>query len=334
MGEFEKRIGLNLPLEELSKQVCQEYDLGELIDNQLIEIGYEDYNFILTTHRGKFVVKVFSNERTNQDALELAKRASVAYENGVSSPKIYKTKDEKLLSFISLDNIEFRVLVMDYINGKDFFSLKESPNENELELIASELAKLNNINYHPNFIYDKWAIVNFIKEYEKNIELVEEEDRPLIEKAFNAFKSCNFSRLQYGFVHGDIIETNVIKDNTGKLYFIDFSVSNYLPRIVDLAVTICDLCLDLDDVANSKTRAELFVKAYEEYSPLSQYEKDCLRKFIVCHQAITILETMREKKIENNQTDENEIFLQKGKQGLRIVLNDSSIKKLIFNNFL
>lgn len=329
MGEFEKRIGLNLPLEELSKQVCQEYDLGELIDNRLIEIGYEDYNFILTTHRGKFVVKVFSNERTNQDALELAKRASVAYESGVSSPKIYKTKDEKLLSFISLDNIEFRVLVMDYVNGKDFFSLKELPNENELELIASELAKLNNINYQPNFIYDKWAIVNFIKEYEKNIELVDEEDRPLIEKAFNAFKSCNFSRLQYGFVHGDIIETNVIKDNTGKLYFIDFSVSNYLPRIVDLAVTICDLCLDLDDVANSKTRAELFVKAYEEYSPLSQYEKDCLRKFIVCHQAITILETMREKKIENNQTEENEIFLQKGKQGLRIVLNDDSIKELI-----
>ena len=334
MSEFEKRIGLTLPLEELSKQVCQEYDLGELIDNQLIEIGYEDYNFILTTHRGKFVVKVFSNERTNQDALELAKRASVAYENGVSSPKIYKTKDEKLLSFISLDNIEFRVLVMDYVNGKDFFSLKQLPNENELELIASELAKLNNINYQPNFIYDKWAIVNFIKEYEKNIELVDEEDRPLIEKAFNAFKSCDFSRLQYGFVHGDIIETNVIKDNTGKLYFIDFSVSNYLPRIVDLAVTICDLCLDLDNVANSKTRAELFVKAYEEYSPLSQYEKDCLRKFIVCHQAITILETMREKKIENNQTEENEIFLQKGKQGLRNVLNDSSIKKLIFNNFL
>ena len=329
MGEFEKRISLNLPLEELSEQVCKEYDLGKLIDNRLIEIGYEDYNFILTTDKGMFVVKVFSNERTNKDAIELAKRASVAYENGVSSPKIYKTKDEKLLSFISLDNIEFRVLVMDYVNGKDFFSLKELPNENELELIASELAKLNNINYQPNFIYDKWAIVNFVKEYEKNIELIDEEDRPLIEKAFKAFKSCDFSRLQYGFVHGDIIETNVIRDKQGKLFFIDFSVSNYLPKIVDLAVTICDLCLDLENITVSKSRASKFVKAYEKISPLSSYEKDCLRKFIVCHQAITILETMREKKIENNQTEENEIFLQKGKQGLRIVLNDDSIKELI-----
>ena len=257
------------------------------------------------------------------------------YQNTLTISPIPTIPDEifckKLISFIRLNNIEFRVLVMDYINGKDFFSLKELPNEKDLELIASELAKLNNINYQPNFIYDKWAIVNFIKEYDKNIELVDEDDRPLIEKAFQNFKSCDFSRLQYGFVHGDIIETNVIKDKQGKLFFIDFSVSNYLPKIVDLAVTICDLCLDLENIEDSKSRASRFVKEYERISPLSSYEKECLRKFIVCHQAITVLETMREKKIENNQTQENEIFLQKGKQGLRVVLSDGSIKNQIEN---
>ena len=105
-------------------------------------------------------------------------------------------------------------------------------------------------------------------------------------------------------------------------------MSNHLPRIVDIAVTICDLCLDLENLEQSKIRASKFVKAYEQTAPLSAYEKDCLRKFIVCHQAITILETIREKKLENNDSDENEIFLQKGKKGLRIVLNDNSIKQL------
>ena len=79
----------------------------------------------------------------------------------------------------------------------------------------------------------------------------------------------------------------------------------------------------------SKTRAEKFVRSYEGVSSLSAYEKDCLRKFIVCHQAITILETIREKKLEKNDSEENEIFLQKGKQGLRIVLEDNSIKDLV-----
>jgi len=329
MKEFESRINLDIPLEHLSKIVCNEYGLGEFKSNKLIEIGYEDYNYILTTDKGKFVVKVFSNDRTDNNAYELAERASVAYGNGVSCPKIHKTRDNNSLLVLSLSNTEYRLLVMDYINGKDFFSLKELPNEKELELIASELAKLNNIEYKPNFIYDKWAIVNFIQEYEKNITLVDEEDRPLIDKAFNAFKSCDFTKLKYGFVHGDIIETNVIRDKQGKLFFIDFSVSNYLPRIVDLAVTICDLCLDLENIKMSKIRAEKFVKSYESVSPLSAYEKDCLRKFIVCHQAITILETIREKKLESNDSEENEIFLQKGKQGLRIVLEDNYIKELV-----
>ena len=329
MKEFESRINLNIPLEHLSQIICNEYNLGDFVDNQLIEIGYEDYNYILTTKNGKYVVKVFSNDRTDNNAQELAERAYVAYENGVSCPKIHKTKDNKCLLFLSLGSVEFRLLVMDYINGKDFFSLKELPNNSELELIATELAKLNTIEYNPPFIYDKWAIINFIEEYNKNISLVDDEDKPLIDKAFKAFKSCDLSKLKYGFVHGDIIEINVIRDNNGKLYFIDFSVSNYQPRIVDLAITICDLCLDLEDVEMSKTRAKNFVNAYEKVSPLSTYEKQCLRKFIVCHQAITILQCMREKKVELNDSKENDSFLQKGKQGLRVVLNDSLVKECL-----
>ena len=329
MKEFESRINLNIPLEHLSQKVCSEYNLGDFVDNQLIEIGYEDYNYILTTKNGKYVVKVFSNDRTDNNAQELAERAYVAYANGVSCPKIHKTKDDKCLLVLSLGNVEFRLLVMDYINGKDFFSLKELPNNSELELIAKELAKLNTIEFNPPFIYDKWAIVNFIEEYNKNISLVENEDKPLIDKAFKAFSSCDLSKLKYGFVHGDIIETNVVRDINGKIYFIDFSVSNYQPRIVDLAITICDLCLDLDNIEMSKTRAKNFINAYEKVSPLSTYEKQCLRKFIVCHQAITILQCMREKKVELNDSEENDSFLQKGKQGLRVVLNDNSIKECL-----
>ena len=54
MKEFEERINLNFPLEVLSKEICNKYNLGKFIDNKLIEIGYEDYNYILTTSKGKF----------------------------------------------------------------------------------------------------------------------------------------------------------------------------------------------------------------------------------------------------------------------------------------
>ena len=91
MNDFESRINLNLPLEDISLKICNAYGLGEFISNKLIEIGYEDFNYILTTSKNKFVVKIFSNERTNNDAKDLVNRASVALENGISSPAIYKT---------------------------------------------------------------------------------------------------------------------------------------------------------------------------------------------------------------------------------------------------
>lgn len=77
MNEFEKRINLNFPLKILSQEVCKQYNLGNFVDNQLIKIGYEDYNYILTTSEGKFVVKVFSILRTDKDCQNLAGRGSI-----------------------------------------------------------------------------------------------------------------------------------------------------------------------------------------------------------------------------------------------------------------
>ena len=98
MNEFEKRINLNFPLEILSQEICKQYNLGKFIDNQLIKIGYEDYNYILTTSKGKFVVKVFSNLRTDKDCQNLADRGSIPNKHGFSCPKIYETSQGNLFA--------------------------------------------------------------------------------------------------------------------------------------------------------------------------------------------------------------------------------------------
>lgn len=321
MKKFEERINLNTSLDVLSKEICKSYGFGDFSSSKLIKIGYEDYNFILTTiDNEKYLVKIFSTLRSDEDAINLANRACVGYENGVSCPKIYKINGNTLLK-LTIDDVIYRIMVMEYIDGKDFYSLGHLPNKKELALIGQELAKLNSIEYKPPFIYDRWAIVNFEKEYKELRDIVEDEYKPIIDEAYRHFSSCDLTKLQYGFVHGDIIETNVMKSKDN-IYFIDFSVSNYLPRIVDLAVTICDLCLDIDNVELSKERTRIFLNSYESISPLTTYEKECLYYFIEAHQSITILETTREQLWENNDSEENKIFLYKGKKGLKIVLSE------------
>ncbi len=126
MNSFEERINLKFPLEFLSKEICSAYNLGDFVSNKLIKIGYEDYNYILTTKKGKYVVKVFSNLRTDKDCQNLAGRCSIPSQHGVSCPKIYEING-KTLFVTTINNVKFRLLVMDFINGKDYFTLDELP---------------------------------------------------------------------------------------------------------------------------------------------------------------------------------------------------------------
>ena len=66
---------------------------------------------------------------------------------------------------------------------------------------------------------------------------------------------------------------------------------------------------------------------------LTEYEKECLIIYVICHQAITILETTREKIINHNDRLENEDFLNKGKKGIKITLNDSKVVQVINKKF-
>ena len=266
-----------------------------------------------------------SNLRSDEDCQNLADRGSVPRIYGFFCPNIYQVNGKNLY-ICTINNIKFRLLVMEYINGKDFFTLNELPTLDDLKKIAEETAKLNQIDFRPPFIYDRWAIINFEKEYKNNIKYIKGEYKELIDSVYDEFKTIDLSKLKYGYVHGDLIETNVMRDENKKLWFIDFSVANYFPRIIDLAVTICDLCLDLDNIQNTIIRTKTYLNSYESLYPLSDYERQCLKIILKCHQAITILETTREKIEENNCSDENQRFLEKGKKGLKIVFEKDIIK--------
>ena len=66
MNTFESRINLASPLEKLAEAVCSHYKLGEFKGCKLIEIGYEDYNFILWADDKKYLVKALSTFRLFQ----------------------------------------------------------------------------------------------------------------------------------------------------------------------------------------------------------------------------------------------------------------------------
>ena len=159
----------------------------------------------------------------------------------VNTPKVYECNRD-ILCEIELDDVNFRLCVFKYIDEKNFYDLGIIPNSNEIKEIIRQMAIIHKATLQSDFIYDKWAIINFVKEFQDKKQYLNENDYKKLDELYNRFLQVDIEKLPKAFVHGDIISTNVMKDKNNKLWIIDFAVSNYVPRIIDLAVSSCNLC--------------------------------------------------------------------------------------------
>lgn len=295
----------------LSKLVCEEYELGVFKDTYVIEIGYEDFNAVITTSKGKFLMKVFRNSRTDKEVEECINRSYMAFENNVKTPKIYKNSKNELISIIEYLNSRFRLCVIEYIDGNNFFELNKKPTLEELRKIVDIASNLNKIDYRPNFIYDTWAITSFCNEFEKKKEYLEEKYLNIIEPIYNKFKEFDYDRLPKAFVHGDMMSTNLMLDTNDDIWVIDFSVSNYTARLNEIVV-ICD---DIAVVPGEKEESERRIMiAFDEWCKkvnATQFEKESFKMLFDVANAINILNPLYEI-ATGNDSEETKMHLNAG----------------------
>lgn len=313
LKDFNKRIELNTDLENLSKIICEKYCLGNFISNELIEIGYEDYNYYLTTTNGKYCVKIFNKERNSQNIKNYLERIKAVADSKVNSPKPLKINDEILFSLDYCDN-HYDLCVFEYINGKNFFELKTTPSDDIIKEIAKQTAQINNLDIRPAFIYDSWAIINFLEEFNKKREYVSEKYKTEFDILVERLEKIDMGKLPKGFVHGDIISTNVMIDENKRIWIIDYAVSNYLPRIIDLAVISCNLCLDRFSKEKTFDNITLLLSEYNKYNKLTEYELEVFSVFYQLANAMHIIQTQYIAKVDSD-SEENQYWLNEGITG-------------------
>ena len=318
--EFKDRINLNTNLSKISRIICNRYELGEHISDTIITVGYEDFNYILETTTGKYCVKIFHRERTDNDCKNYIDRIELASSIDINTPKLYKINNESEC-IIEIDNVKYRLCLFEYIEGNSFFDLGIIPNDNEIKEIIRQMANIHKQQLNSEFIYDKWAILNFIEEFEDKKLYLNERDYKKLAKLLILFKAIDIKKLPHTFTHGDIISTNVMKDNNGKLWIIDFAVSNYLPRIVDLAVSSCNLCLNPDSIQGTKRKIKMLLKEYEKYNKLTDYEKEVFPIFFDIANAMGILQISYLISL-GEASDEDKFWYNESEKGLEFSNNN------------
>lgn len=315
INDFQKRIEYRGDLQKLFQKISEDYNFGKLLSYKVVLQGYEDFNVIIETEKGKYFVKFFATFRDDEEVQQYVNIMNAAVNNGVSHPKLFACSNRHLYTFI-LDETNIRLVVMEYIDGEDFFHLKEKPNFEEKKLLAQQAAKINLLNLKPKFVYDSWAIPNFLEEYEKTKKYLCADDRLFIDPLIKQFGLLKLDALPHAFVHGDIIATNIIRSKNGKIYIVDFAVANWYPRIQELAVLLCDL-LFVNDKEKYLANYNLALKEYQRVIKLEQKELDILPTYIKLAHAMHIIPATREK-ANGNTLPENDFWLQSGQEGIRI----------------
>ena len=235
-----------------------------------------------------------------------------------SPPHIYKNKLGDYIKEIPVNSTKLLLIVMEFIDGMNFFELNKSPSKEEIKQLAEDIAQINSITLGEELpsLYDSWAIPNFAIEYDKKKKCLHPEEVKILKPILKEFLCTDMESLPKALVHGDIIKTNVLKDTRGKIWIIDFSVANVYPRVLEIAVTATHLLLDIFSKEKTADNLRILLGEYEKYLELTKQEKNALPKLIKFSYGIEYLNTIFEERIKGNRSKENSSLKEEAKIGL------------------
>ncbi len=317
------RLNYSGGLDVVIDRFCGVYGVGKPRKFSVIEVGFEDCNVIIETARAKYVAKIFSKDRSQEDISRYSTIMEKVVETGVNHPPMLRTEDGNVV-YVDKQANGLSLVLMGFIEGKSYFDLDRAPTENERLAIVEQAARINRIDYHPPYIFDSWAIPNIQTMFDRVKGFIQPDDLGLVRQVMSQYDQIPLTRLPHCFVHGDFTKANVMKGDDGKIYILDFSVSNWYPRIQELAVIAANLLHDKTGSASLKEETELIADEYSKFNPLTSEEKRCLYPYALAGVAMEFMGAHSEKYLHGNDTKEADYWLKLGRDGLRRELQSKS----------
>jgi Ser/Thr protein kinase RdoA (MazF antagonist) len=314
MTAYQDRIQYSGSIDEVLIEVVRLYQLGDFTECVDIEVGFEDYNIRLTTTRGSYFVKLFAASRTAQQIERYIEVVSAALDCGVQHPDLLRTAAGDYLATVDFANVS--LVVMEWLDGKTYWDMGRQPRGHEQQAIMNDITKLHKSSCRPEYIYDSWAVNNFINEYQLSKGLLTEEETRLVAPIIDEFEGIDHNALPHSLVHGDIISPNTMLISE-EVYILDFSVANYLPRIQELAVLFSDLFFAPNNSDESRRLYTNILDLYQDEIPLTYNEIAALPTYVRAAHAMHVVRTRR-LLAEGKDIEEGEYWNNLGMIGLRM----------------
>jgi len=283
------RTNLKISFDEFLKKAEQLFpSIGSINRTIPIMEGYEDANFILETSRGKFVLKIFLEERTIENVESYAKVLRECKSVDVPTTEILLDFNDGL-GFVENNGIKTYFIITKYFDGENFQNI--TPTLKDIKIITVYLTKLNTLNFPVVETYDSWGNKNFGKEYESNKDKITIEQNNLVEPIYKQFANLDLSGFSKSVIHGDMQRKHVKKNLRGEYCILDFGCMANDPKVIDLSTYLAWFCFQEDTWNNKEQIYDEVLFNYDKIHYLSEMEIESLPILIKSSYAAYYLKT-------------------------------------------
>jgi Ser/Thr protein kinase RdoA (MazF antagonist) len=209
-----------------------------------------------------------------------------------------------------------RLLVMDFAPGHTFYDLGRPPDQAELARVVEQAARIHATIARPEPVFDSWAIANLVPLAGEVGDLLDAEQRGLVDGAIVELARVDFPSLPTRLIHADLTGGNVLLGPDGEITVLDFALANRWPRLQELAVIAASLLHGSPEPLPARMETVVRMYAAVAGEPLTPAEEDALPAVGRAAAAMELLGGLNQWR-QGNRGPETDSLIQIGTNGLR-----------------
>ncbi len=276
---------MKLTKKEINK-ICEEFNLGKVINYKIIIGGVGNFNFLVKTDKGKYIIRIPSND----DEVWIEKTCDIMFrllrylKNKKFPYKIPEPVKNKKGFYLQKINKKY-IWVYEYLEGK----VCKRVNSKQFKEIAKASAMF--YRYSKNFNYKKkknkdlyqWMLKDFEKikknKPQDNVSKFVLKNLEFVEDLLKKLSKYNLEN-KITIVHADFHQENVIFEGNKIVGIIDFDDLGWHSRAKELMVSIRRTNY-LKGRRFTQKKKDIFLKEYEKYEKIPKKEKNLIVPWLI-----------------------------------------------------
>lgn len=265
-----QRTPLNVSFSQFLSEVEKQFpSIGKIQSTEPITEGYEDANIILNTKKGKFVIKIFLTERTQEAIYSYIKIMLECQKVDVPTLELVR-EEERALGIFEYDNVKAQYMITHFFEGKNFENT--TPTIKEIQLFTSYIARLNTLNFQVGETYDSWGNKNFALEFHKKKSSLTPEQLKILKPIYQQFLTIPLDTFSKSVIHGDLQRKHILRNDHNQYCLIDFGCMANGPKVIELSTYLAWFALQKDTWNQKDKIYELVLDSYTSVHTLTEEE--------------------------------------------------------------